>query len=131
MRSVDHSVPETPLTLQVGDRHILASSPDRRAGLAKNRIVTVVELRHHSVVVRLDGANNASTLHTLARARFVFCVGQNKAVKLCRIQLPLMHAWALTVNKSQVNTRVELAACPRGQCRSLSRPVRCSPGHDV
>jgi len=101
MRSVDHSVPETPLTLQVGDRHILASSPDRRAGLAKNRIVTVVELRHHSVVVRLDGANNASTLHTLARARFVFCVGQNKAVKLCRIQLPLMHAWALTVNKSQ------------------------------
>jgi hypothetical protein len=88
MRHVDHSVPEDPTLLQVGDSVMLASNVDRRAGFVKNKAVIVTDLRRLSVVLCLERPGGGATYRTVCRARFVFNVGHNCAIRLCRRQLP-------------------------------------------
>jgi len=45
-----------------------------------------------------------STTHTLGRATFVFSLKRNSPLKITRTQLPLVHAWALTINRSMGQT---------------------------
>ena len=77
---------------------------DKAAGLVKNARVTVVSPRENSVVVCLHRTDGPSTTHTIGRARFTFGLKRNSPLKIIRTQLPLVHAWALTVNRSQGQT---------------------------
>ena len=43
-------------------------------------------------------------MHTIGRARFSFALKRNSPLKVLRTQLPLVHAWALTINRSQGQT---------------------------
>ena len=103
-QNVDHSVPLSELTLRVGDVMLLAKTIDKVAGLVKNARVTAVELRWNAVVVRLDRSDGPSTTHTIGRARFSFGLKRNSPIKILRTQLPLVHSWALTINRSQGQT---------------------------
>ena len=103
-QNVDHSVPLSELTLRVGDVMLLTKTIDKVAGLVKNARVTAVELRWNAVVVRLDRSDGPSTTHTIGRARFSFGLKRNSPIKILRTQLPLVHSWALTINRSQGQT---------------------------
>lgn len=103
-QNVDHSVPLSELTLRVGDVMLLAKTIDKVAGLVKNARVTIVTLRWNAAVVRLDRSDGPSATHTVGRARFSFGLKRNSPLKIVRTQLPLVHAWALTINRSQGQT---------------------------
>lgn len=100
----DHSVPLGELTVREGDVMLLAKTLDKAAGLVKNARVVVVELRVHAIVVRLDRTDSPSSLHTIGRAVFAFNLKRSSPLKIVRTQLPLVHAWALTINRSQGQT---------------------------
>ena len=66
----------------------------------QNQIVTVGELRRFSaVVVDASGAR-----WTVPRKKFVVKVDAAESIKIAHTQLPFVHAWAITVNKSQGQT---------------------------
>ena len=55
--------------------------------------------------MRLDRSDGPSATHTVGRARFSFGLKRNSPLlKIVRTQLPLVHAWALTINRSQGQT---------------------------
>ena len=101
-KHLDPTVPLERLYLQVGDSVMLAKTMCVRSGLVKNEVFTIKELRRyiHSVVLR----DRNNRLHTVPRARFVMNVNVGETVKVARKQLPFVHAWAITVNKSQGQT---------------------------
>ena len=103
-QNVDHSVPLGTLTLRLGDAMLLAKTLDKTAGLVKNARVTVAALRDNAVVIRLHRSDAPCTEHTVGRARFVFGLKRNSPLKVIRTQLPLVHAWALTINRSMGQT---------------------------
>jgi len=74
------------------------------AGLVKNARVVVMELRWNAATVRLDRTDAPSSLHTIGRAIFAFKLKRSSPLKIVRKQLPLVHAWALTINRSQGQT---------------------------
>ena len=99
-KHLDPTVPLERLYLQVGDSVMLAKTMCVRSGLVKNEVFTIKELRRYSVVLR----DRNERLHTVPRARFVMNVNVGETVKVARKQLPFVHAWAITVNKSQGQT---------------------------
>ena len=100
----DNSVPLGELTLRVGDVALLAKTLDKAAGLVKNARVVVTALRWNAAVVRLDRTDAPSTLHTIGRTTFAFKLKHSSPLKIVRTQLPLIHAWALTINRAQGQT---------------------------
>merc|ERR1719324_1510535 len=63
-----------------------------------------MKVRCNTAVVRLDRTDAPSTIHTISRARFAFSLKRDSPLKIVRTQLPLVHAWALTVHRSQGQT---------------------------
>merc|ERR1711998_106433 len=108
MGNADHSVPLAELTIRQGDVMLLAKTLDKAAGLVKNQRVVVMELRWNAVVVRLDRSDQPPTYHTIGRACFSFALKRGSPLRVLRTQLPLVHAWALTINRSQGQTLTKI-----------------------
>lgn len=107
-QNADHSVPLAELTIRQGDVMLLAKTLDKAAGLVKNQRVVVMELRWNAVVVRLDRSDQPPTYHTIGRACFSFALKRGSPLRVLRTQLPLVHAWALTINRSQGQTLTKI-----------------------
>ena len=99
-RNADPSVPLETIHLQIGDTVLLAKTMCARSGLVKNELFTIDRLRRFSVVVR----DRHEVRHTIPRARFIMKLDASGTVKIARKQLPVFHAWGITVNKSQGQT---------------------------
>ena len=104
INNADASVPLGMLDLEEGDVCFLPVTIDRTVGLVKNQRVVVVQLRWHAVRVRLDASDGPPTFHTLARCKMACQLHNHRGLNILRTQLPLIHAYALTVNKSQGQT---------------------------
>ena len=97
----DGTMPEHETDLAPGDVCLLSTTVDRAAGLVKNRRVTVVELRWHAVVVAIVG-DDQHLRHTICRQCFTVDLrGLSKGIKVWRKQIPLVHAFAVTMHKAQ------------------------------
>ena len=97
----DGTMPEHDLDLAQGDVCLLSSTVDRVAGLVKNRRVTVVEPRWHSVVVEIVGDPRRER-HIICRQLFTVDLrGLASGIKVWRKQIPLVHAFAITLHKAQ------------------------------
>ena len=103
-QNADHSVPRAEFTIRVGDVMLLAKTLDKAAGLVKNQRVVVTELRWNAVVVRIDRTDAPPLFQPIGRACFSFALKRGSPLKVLRTQLPLVHAWALTINRSQGQT---------------------------
>jgi len=77
---------------------------DKVAGLVKNARVHVVRLRWNAVEVALPRASGVETLHTIGRGYFKMAIKPGSPIVILRKQLPLKHAYAISVNKSQGQT---------------------------
>ena len=104
INEADPHVPLAELELEVGDICLLALTIDRTSGLVKNQRVVIVELRHNAVRVRRDFEDGTCSFHTITRFPMQFDMHKHRGLKIIRTQLPLIHAYAMTVNKSQGQT---------------------------
>jgi hypothetical protein len=96
--AVDPTWPEERLRLHVGDTVMLAQSADPHGGLAKNTLYAVEGLHRKHVVVR--SVARPDVRRAVVRMRFTKDP-KGFALKRALKQLPLVHAWAVTANKSQ------------------------------
>jgi hypothetical protein len=83
---------------------LLSTTIDKAAGLVKNARVQILETRWQAVRVALLRTDAPPTFHTIGRARFSFGLKPGSALRVVRTQLPLVHAWALTINRAQGQT---------------------------
>ena len=96
--------------MRVGDVMLLLKTLDKVAGLVKNARVRVVRLRWNAVEVALPRASGVETLHTIGRAYFKMQIKPGSPIVILRKQLPLKHAYAISVNKCAWPT-FELCKC--------------------
>ena len=128
----DASAPKAALLLRVGDVCLLAKNIDKVAGLVKNRRVVVCELRWNAVRIRLLREDAPDMHHVIGRCRFTISQ-KGRAVGIMRKQLPLIKAWAMTINKSQGQTLdrelLDVTAPPFEHGHSYGVPTRPSCTH--
>ena len=91
------------VTLRQGDWVLLMQTMDKVEGLVSNVRLRVERLRPNCVLCSLDRGDGAKTLHVIYRRPFSIKVGQTGIV-VVRQQLPLVPAYALTLNKAQGQT---------------------------
>ena len=107
MSQVDHADNSAPLgkvTIRVGDVMLLLKTLDKVAGLVKNARVKVISVRWNAVEVALPRASGVETIHTIGRAYFKMAIKPGSPIVIVRKQIPLKHAYAISVNKSQGQT---------------------------
>ena len=130
MAQVDHADNSAPLgkvTIRVGDVMLLLKTLDKVAGLVKNVRVKVLGVRWNSVEVALPRANGVHTRHTLGRAYFRMAMKPGSPLIIVRKQIPLKHAYAISVNKSQGQTMSKVLFDARGLAFSGGQQyVACS-----
>ena len=99
--SHDHSAPASKLTLRVGDSVLLMANMDKKAGLVNNAALRVVELRPNAVICDMDHGGGIATRHVIYRRPFKIKLPGDTPVYVVRRQVPLVQAYAMTINKSQ------------------------------
>ena len=81
-----------------------AALPGRRLvrGQSSPCHASSVSEMHHSVVS--CSVSKSMCRHTIGRARFSFGLKRGSPIRIVRTQLPRVHTWALTINRSQGQT---------------------------
>ena len=64
----------------------------------------MVSVRWNAVEVALPRASGVETIHTIGRAYFKMAIKPGSPIVIVRKQIPLKHAYAISVNKSQGQT---------------------------
>ena len=99
-RGLDKGLPLTELQIAIGDTVLLAKNMCSSSGLVKNALFTVEQTRAKSLVL----ADSQQRRWTVPRARFIVKLNHEGTISIAQKQVPVTHAWALTVNKSQGQT---------------------------
>ena len=99
-RGLDKGLPLNDLRISVGDTVLLAKNMCADSGLVKNALFHVAATRAKSIVLE-DGQQQR---WTVPRARFIIKLNHEGTISISQKQIPVTHAWALTVNKSQGQT---------------------------
>jgi len=99
----DASVPAASVTFRVGDDVLLMQTMDKSEGLVNNVRLKVVQVRANSVLCALEHEHGVATQHVIYRRPFTIEVGRS-GISVVRKQIPLVRAYALTINKSQGQT---------------------------
>lgn len=84
-----------------GDSVLLMANMDKKAGLVNNAALRVVKLRPNAVICDMDHGGGIATQHVIYRRPFKIKLPGDTPVYVVRRQIPLVQAYAMTINKSQ------------------------------